>query len=308
MLISYIIFTDRGIFMDEIFAELENRRKKASALIIPGVILFILGILAAIIFGSVSPLIIIAVAIILLIIGAVQYKKFASVYKEKVVKGVLGEVFDNLVFEPKSGISYETVSATGMMNMGDRFSSNDLITGTYHGVGFMQSDVHIEEESTDSDGHTSTYTLFRGRWMIFDFNKTFHCDLQIISRRFTAARRKGGIFSKKENKMPKIELENEEFNKAFTVYAHDTTEAFYILTPHMQEALLNLYRSMKSPIMLMFCGGNLHIAAHTGKDAFEPNLTRKLVPEKERAFILADTKIITEFVDEMKLDNDIYKN
>lgn len=295
--------------MDEIFAELEAKRKQAAGFAIPGIIIFVLGLVAA--FVRLSPIIfavLMVAGIVLIIIGGVKNKKLAAVYKEKVVKGVLSEVFDNLVFEPTMGISYETVHATGMMNTGDIFSSNDLITGSYHGVGLTQSDVHIEEESTDSDGHRSTYTIFRGRWMIFDFNKTFHCDLQIISRHFAAAKRKGGIFSKKENKMPKVELENEEFNKAFTVYAHDTAEAFYILTPHMQESLLKLHKNMKAPIMLMFCDGKLHIAVNNGKDAFEPNLTRKLEPERERSFILADTKVITEFIDEMKLDNDIYKN
>lgn len=278
----------------------------------------VLGTLALLVLAVVMFLLEVApvgIASFLLVFVAAIYaartnKKYTAFFKEKVVRVALEEVFPGMTFAPQAGIPYETICDTQMMQMGDRYSSNDLITGEYHGVAFQQSDVHIEEESTDSDGHTQTTTLFRGRWMIFAFNKEFRCDMQILSKRFYAAKRKGGLlrmFSKKEERLKKVVLEDEAFNKDFTVYAQDEHEAFYILTPHMMQALARLREGMKAPIMLLFVGGALHIAVQNNKDAFEAKLFGKLDLEAEKQRVVADTRVITDFVDEMALDRDIYK-
>lgn len=247
-----------------------------------------------------------ALLIVSAILTAKWNKAYTTFFKENLVRSVLSEVFTDMTFTPSAGIAESVVYGTGMVRQGDIFSSNDLITGTYNGVAFSQSDVHIEEESTDSEGHTTTTTLFRGRWMIFEFNKEFRCELQVVSRWFSASRRKG-LFARKENRMQRLEFENEQFNKEFHVYGQNQEEAFYLLTPHMMESLLRLRQGMKAPVMLMFVGGVLHIAVQNNKDAFEANVFGKCDPERDRARILADTRVITDFVDEMNLDRDIYK-
>ena len=239
---------------------------------------------------------------------AKNYKAFNTFYKEHVVRGILEEVFTDLEFSPKRGIPRETVYGTGMIQTGDTYSSNDLITGKYRGVGFTQSDVHIEETSTDSDGNTTSTTLFRGRWMIFDFNKEFRCDLQVVSKRFFSSQRKGGLFASKEERMDRLKMEDEDFNQKFRVYAQDEQEAFYILTPHLMEKLLALQESIKAPIMLAFTGGVLHLAVYDGKDAFEARPFSRITPEKERERILADIRPITAVVDELDLDRNMFKS
>ena len=54
--------------------------------------------------------------------------------------------------------------------------------------------------------------MFKGHWFIFDFNKAFKADLQVVDKHFGNAKR-GGLFSKK--KFNKVELEDIEFNKTF---------------------------------------------------------------------------------------------
>lgn len=290
--------------------EMEQLRKKALRLIIVAIVC----LAAAFALGAaVAPpfALLFIPAIICFVFFSRAQKTFAAAYKENVVKSALNEVFTDISFTPAAGITREELRETEMMQTGDRYSSNDLITGQYNGVPFRQSDVHIEEEHTDSEGHTSYTTIFRGRWMIFDFNKNFASDLQVVGKRFGANKRKGGglfgLFASKEKKMEKIELENEAFNKQFTVYAHDTTEAFYLLTPHIMEAMLRLREGIGSPIMLLFFRGQLHVAVNNGKDAFEPSIFRTYDPARETESALADTRVITAFVDEMRLDNDIYK-
>lgn len=292
-------------------SEMESLRKTARNDLIFGIIIVVIGIVLTVTQSQPLFLLFIIPAIVLFVLSNKAWKKFSAAYKDGVVRAALESVFTGLTFEPALGISREEIRETEMMQTGDRFTSNDLISGQYNGVSFRQSDVHIEEEHTDSEGHTSYSTIFRGRWMIFDFNKDFASDLQVVGKHFGANKRKGngffGLFASKEKKMEKIELENEAFNKQFTVYAHDTTEAFYILTPHMMEAMLRLHDGCESPIMLLFFRGQLHVAVNNGKDAFEPSLFREFDPEREAETVLADTRVITAFVDEMRLDNDMFK-
>ena len=292
-------------------SEMEAMRKKALTLLLGGLALLVATFALVIIFQTPIFALLFIPAVASLILSGKANKQFAAAFKQSVVLDSLSAVFTDLTFEPALGISREEIRETEMMQTGDRFSSNDLISGQYNGVSFRQSDVHIENESTDSEGHTSYTTIFRGRWMVFDFNKTFVSDLQVVGRHFGANKRKGngffGLFASKEKKMEKIELENEAFNKQFTVYAHDTTEAFYLLTPHMMEAMLRLREGIGSPIMLLFFRGQLHVAVNNGKDAFEPSLFRAYDPAREAEAVLADTRVITSFVDEMRLDNDMFK-
>ena len=292
--------------MEELFEQLNAMRRKGTAWLIGGLAAIVGGFIGVNVVGLYClPLILFG--IVGLIIFGRSRSKFCAVYKNEVVRGVLGEVFEDVQFTPEAGITEEVLEATRMVNTADRFSSNDLITGRYHGVEFVQSDVKIEDESTNSDGDTTYSTLFEGRWMIFRFNKEFRCDMQVMSKHFGVGERKGGLFARKEDKMPPVELESAEFNKVFRVYAHDAHDVFYILTPHMMEALLQLKTDCKGQLMLLFVNGDLHVAVDNRRDAFEPPTFRRMSLDDERARILADIKVVTDFVDGMKLDNDIYR-
>lgn len=296
--------------MQELQLQLEELRKKALTATGVSVGFLAVGFVSFIIAAPVGFLLF-AVGIILMATWARKAQKaFADLYKQNIVRAALCEVFEDVSFFPSQGISEETVESTGMMYTADRFTSNDLVTARYKDVPFTQSDVHIEERHRDSDGDTHYTTVFRGRWMIFRFNKEFSCDLQVVSSGFSGSRRKGGLFSfftPKEEKMHKVELENQVFNKAFKVYAQNQHEAFYILTPHIMDALLQLRASSDSPLMLMFVNGELHVAAETNRDAFEPSLWKKPDIDRDRENILRDINVITAFADALRLENDIYK-
>lgn len=290
---------------------LEGLRKKAltSALVSIGCFLF--GLFS---FFLLSPLgILLSLAgVLLFIFWANKVRRtYVNEYKQGLVRTSLNEMFSDVAFFPSAGIPWETVRDTQMMYTGDRFTSNDLITAKYNGIPFTQSDVHIQEEHTDSDGHTYYSTVFRGRWIIFDFNKELFRNLQVVSKDFTGDKKKGGflsnLFSSKSEKYEKISFENEAFNKAFTVYGQNQQEAFYVLTPHIMESLLNLKSASRSPLMLMFVNGQLHVASQTGKDAFEPSVFRKTNVARDKQSIIADIRVITSFADALRLENNIYK-
>lgn len=249
------------------------------------------------------------------IVGAVLTNKatqsYRKAFKQLYVRRSLETVFTELEYDPGQGISYDTIAATKMMNMGDRFRSEDYISARYRDIGFEQSDVHIEEEhkSRDSNGHTHTsyVTIFRGRWMIFDFNKEFRANLQIAQKGFQTAKRKR-FFGKKETLFKKVEMESDAFNRAFQVFAQNEHDAFYIITPAFMERIQNLSARNKGKLMFCFVGNRLHIAIHDRKDSFEPGSFFKAIDEqKVMTKIRGEIETITQFVDELNLDNNLFK-
>lgn len=227
-------------------------------------------------------------------------REFNLAFKNTFVKKSLEEVFTNLVYEPENGISQDIINSTGMMNMGDRYSSNDYISGKYKNINVEQGDVHIQEEHTDSEGDTSYVTIFKGRWMVFDFNKYFKANVQVCSKRFTNSRR--ALF-----KYTRVKMEDQDFNNKFRIYAENEHDAFYILTPSLMEKIKNLTSNIQGRVLLCFVNNKLHVGIQNNKDSFEHSIFTKIDEEKVLNIISSDIKLITNFVDELDLDNTLFR-
>lgn len=252
-------------------------------------------------------LIVISIASAIIVSG--PKKKYVDNFKNYFVRRTLEKIFTDLQYNPDSGIPESVILGTGMMYTGDRYTTNDLISGKYKNINFMQSDVLIEEEreSTDSDGHTTRYyvTIFQGRWMIFDFNKTFKANVEVCEKGFSG-NQANTLFG--DSKYQKVKMESEEFNKKFRVYAQDPHDAFYIITPSLMEKIKRLEAANKGKLFLGFCNNQLHVGIHDGSDSFEPGSCFSKINEEEVMNRMStDVSKITMFVDELELDNDLFR-
>lgn len=295
--------------LDELRLQL---KKKYTTFIIIGVIVALIGLIISIML-EMPPIFMfiggVAVFIIAMICCAKQAREYSLAFKNYFVKSSLQKIFTDLNYQPESGISRAVIASTNMMRMGDRYSSNDLVTARYKDIGFTQSDVHIEEEheTTDSDGNTRTYyvTIFKGRWMIFDFNKSFKADVQVAQKGF-GNNKVSNWFS--SEKFQKVEMESQEFNKNFKVYAQQPLDAFYILTPKVMEKIKNLDEKNEGKLLLCFIDNKLHVGIYNYEDSFEHGSVFKEINEDAtRNKISTDIQKITMFVDELELDNDLFK-
>lgn len=265
----------------------------------------ILGML--IIFITVSLFVAIFASVIILIITRNEAKAYKYAYKAYFVEKNLQKIFTDLKYDHASGLSSAVLQATQMVNTGNRYSSNDYTTGKYKDVAFTQADVHIEEEHTDSDGNTTYVTIFKGRFMIFEFPKKFTFRLEVAEKGF-GANRIPSASSKTGRKFEKIELESSEFNSVFKTYAEDGFEAFYLLDPSFINNMLTLTNQYKGKILLGFTDNKLLVGLKDGKDAFEPPSIFKVLNEQnETAKIASDINLITNFVDTLKLNNKLFK-
>ena len=240
-------------------------------------------------------------------------KKYSNYYKKYFVLKALKQSFTNVIYKPEAGVSKKTITDTGVIYTGDRFTSNDYISGKYKGVKFRQSDVKMEKEmhiymSTEDDISELTYyvTLFKGRWMVFDFNKNFKANVCIYENGFLN-KRINSIFSSVKYK--KVNLESREFNNDFNVYAVNEEDAFYIITPHFMEKISKLNDVCSGKLILCFINNQLHVGLYNNDDAFEaPNYFRIFSKKSAIKSIDKDIKLITMFVDELELDNDLFKS
>lgn len=291
--------------------QLENLRKKARNIYLYGylitlIICIILGLYTKSIFPTFIALMI---GIVLTTLFAVKpTDAFTKAYKELFVLKSLQSIFTDLVYEPEKGIDEDKIRETKMLYMGDSFTSNDYISGKYKNINVVASDIHIEEERqrTDSEGNTETYwvTIFLGKWMIFDFNKNFKANIQICEKGFQNA-----MISNwgQTTKYKKVTMEDESFNKIFKVYAQSEHEAFYIITPSLMEKLKTIANKSDGNLLFCFIDNKLHVGLANDKDSFEHGVFTKIDEEKIIKEVTSEIKAITDFVDELNLDNDLFK-
>ena len=250
-----------------------------------------------------------SLVIISLIVMVGTRKEFANyrkLYKAYFVEQNLMSIFDDIKYSHDAELDKQLLCNTQMINVGDRYSSNDLTIGKYKDVAFRQADVHIEEEYTDSDGDTSYVTIFRGRFMIFEFPKKFNFRLEVISKHFSIGKIPSSD-SETGRKFEKFEVESVDFNKMFNIYAEDGFETFYLLDPAFIASIENLGIKYDKKMIMCFINNRLYVGINEGKDAFEPPRPFKPIDEKiELEKVSKDIRIITDFVDELSLDKKIF--
>ena len=232
---------------------------------------------------------------------------YHKAYKEYFIERNLRAVFSNLEYSHELGLPSSFLYNTGMINTGDRYFSNDYVRARFKNVAFCQADVRIEVEDTDSDGDTHYYTIFKGRFMVFEFPKEFNFKLALVGKKF-AAFKKSGRDKKTGRKLEKFATESPTFNKLIKAYAEDGFEAFYLLDPKAIATIEDITTRYDGRVALFFCNNQLIIGLNNGKDSFEPPRPFRPIDEaKEDAKVASEIKIITDFVDSLSLNRKIFK-
>lgn len=304
-------------FEDVEKARQEYANKLKPALIIIGVLfglsiaVFIISLLNRISSGlMVISGVLFFIATIVSIVIVFLFRKEAAAYqnafKGYFVEQNLQKIFTDVKYNHAEGMPKEVLRSTGMMRTGDVYHSNDLVHAKYKDVQFSQADIHIQETYTDSDGNTQYVTIFKGRWMVFEFPRPFTFRLQVVQRWFNAAK-KAKKDKELKRKIKRIETESVTFNKKFKVYAEDDFEAYYILDPNFINQIENLSEATNGKLMLCFIDNKLHVAIYDNKDVFEAPSVFKVIDEQaETEKINHEIKTITDYVDFLKLDKKLF--
>lgn len=287
------------------FEDVETARKtywkKLKTTLFISVSLLILAFILAVIFHVFDKIVFYIVIFVAIIVNVVVNTKnryiYHKTYKTYFVEQNLHRVFTDVIYDHTKGLNPSLLHATGMIDTGDAYSSNDLTIAKYKNIDFMQADATIKTESTDSDGHTTYTTIFKGRFMIFEFPKKFDFKLEIIGKRFHAYRVPGKDKAT-GRKMVKIQTESTEFNQKFKIYGQDGFEAFYILDPAMIVRIQAISDYYKDKVFLGFYDNKMLVGLDDRKDSFEPPKASRPINEAEEIQKIAPSiKVITDFID-----------
>ena len=98
-------------------------------------------------------------------------KEYQMIYKNAFVVSILNKTFSDVQVNWECGFTRQNVEQMGLLKLGNRFDSEDLIHGAYEGVSFDQADVTIKNVTgSGKNRHTTTY--FKGRVFVFDLQKS----------------------------------------------------------------------------------------------------------------------------------------
>jgi len=272
-----------------------NRNQVAKKFMFPGLGFILLGVILYVLSLLEVAIVFALPGVVFIILGVVKIVRLTKDMKNKFLLELLNKHFNEVTFYPNRGASRDQVMESELLPRSDRFSSNDLIYAKYNSIDFMISDIHLQEVEHHGK-NTTVRTIFRGPFMKFTFNKSFKGKLQVRERGFV------NWFSKYK----KIKLESIGFNKKFTTYSTEEHTAFYILTPHLMESLLELEANQKGSFYFSFVDGDMFIALDNRKDNFELPLFGK-VDESIGEKFSKEFQIIKDIIDELKLNKNIFK-
>lgn len=244
-------------------------------------------------------LILLIPGVIYMIMGTSKFGKLSKRFKNEVLRDVISGFVEDGIFDPDRGLDMNTVYNTEFLKRADRSHTEDYLSGKIDGVEFISSDVKLEErhvEHTKNGTRTYYVAYFLGRIFEFEFNKSFEGYLQVLE----------GAKPQSRRKFKKVKLESVLFNKKFKTYSTNDHTAFYVLTPHLMEALLSFEENNKGKIYFSFIGSKLYVGINNFKDTFELKMF-KVLNESSFEEFKKELYVIKEVVTELKLNNNIFK-
>lgn len=278
--------------------ELNHLRKKALLWNVFSFGLIAIGFISFMSYPALGMPMFIAGGIALVIVNATVGKSFTNMYKEIICKGVLERLFDVKEYRPEKGFSKDFVRSTYLIPIGNRYSSDDYIAGSYKGVDFERSDVHMQNHQ--KSGKTSTtVTYFKGSWTVFTFPKKVSSYMMIREKEFLSNGKPGGLFSDAPS-TTKVTFEDIDFNERFEVYAQDEHDAFYVCTPQFIERIKQLEASHDGRLTIGIMNQKVHVLFYDNSNAMEPSLLNEVT---EQDFITVEREMnqIIEVMDMLDL-------
>lgn len=235
---------------------------------------------------------------------------YAKDFKSGVISPLIGAIDPLLHYDAEQLVSRRLFERSLLFPHSiDRYSGNDYVKGTVDGVSLEFSDVHAEYETRDSKGRTQWHTLFRGLFLVAEFNKHFKSRTVVLPDQAEKAFGSligGWLQSNNFSRDDLIRLDDPEFEKHFVVYSNDPIEARYILSHSMMKRLLEFQKKVPHPIHVSFIQNHIHVAIGTGKDLFEPSVFTSLLDYKQAMEYIQMLRLTIGIVEELKLHEKLW--
>jgi len=279
------------------------RRKKSlyTAGLVIGIALFFIGVISGFVLLCFPAFV--AVAVFGILTNRIS-KQIKDEICTPIMQSVLADVFERSEYSSRERLPDYLLELEEMQFPFDvdRIEGSDYIHATYQGLNVEMSDIRLVDRRS-SGKNTSYVTVFEGLWLICDFGKPIAADLLLRERQTRVFRFADKWFHSDDN----IETENEAFNEKFVIRSRDQHGAFYVLTPHMMERILQADAMGAGDTYIRFMKtGKVHIAINSGRDAFEYNASESIEQMKHR--FASEIRYATDLIDILRLSDTIQNN
>lgn len=268
------------------------------AMVIVGVVLLVVNLMVIVRDGPyVLTLIVSGAALVgLAMLREPAKRKYSESFKEQVVRSGLEAVLDDMEYLPENKLDEGLIQDARIFHAYDRYTGNDWLSAGYHGRKFVQGDVFLEKEETetyfDDDGDMRTrtvwHTVFKGRLVVLNHDALCNDPVFVYDKRNQA--RKSGI----------TETETAAFNERFFIDAQDAITALRIVTPQVQMGILEASDKLGYCMSLAFVNDKLYIAIYSG-DMFEAKTGGDATLSEQRQRVTNDITAILGLIDSVYL-------
>jgi hypothetical protein len=249
--------------------------------------------------------------VVLLVITFKKKKIYRTRFKNEVVSEIIKAIDPTWSYDSNQCISNLEYNQSDLFRQSlDRYRGDDYISGTIDKTDFKCSELHTQYKTvtTDKDGKRKEtwHTVFKGLFFHADFNKEINGKTYIEPDTAERLLGKFGQSLQTSQKGKLVKLENPEFEKIFAVFATDQTEARYILTPTIMEALVVIYKKYKRKMHLSFIGSRVYVAMNFSQDLFEPKIYKSGVKFDDVEFMYNLFLMNATIIHELNLNTRIW--
>lgn len=263
--------------LDEV-RRVENRQTLIIVLLVASVIIsgFILFATGKEIAGTISLISLIALIVYIIYyivkhVGKNKQNSYKSLYKDEVVAKLVNAYDSGLQFDRTKSISRQDYNQ-GQFEFYELYHSDDFIYGDLNGKTYIQmGDVLTQNESTDSHGNTTTYTVFSGLFCM--------CALPTTTNNTLKVRADKGFLGKALAGKTQVNMDSQEFEKNFDVYSDDKILAMRLLTSDIMDFMINFKKENKIKFDFTIKNDMAYIRINSS-NLFEPAFSKDPLDEK----------------------------
>ena len=235
--------------------------------------------------------------------GLIEYmiKDYKLEYKDLVIAPIVHSLQPEAQYNSFNHIPQEVYHHTGLFEKNlYRFNGEDLIKGEIDKTWFHFSEMFAQGETGGED--SSTYTIFKGLFVMADFHKNFEGWTTITPEKSNSNMKLRGDY----RELDVADMENVAFEKKYVVKTNDQVEARYILSLGMMENILALEKRFNCQPALSFKDSKVYITIPWKNDMLEPDF-RKPANDRETIYKFFDElKLCFGIIDELNLNTRIW--
>ena len=291
---------------------LDRARKKVLLELFVGIVISVIAPIIALYF-SFGSVVLMAICfpvwigvIIYLSISTGKYKKS---FKVGIIEQIVRAIDPNLSYDASKAVNKSHFTHSELFKKSwNEYKGDDYVQGMVGKTSLEFSEVHAQHVSTDSEGRRQASTVFKGLFLVADFNKSFQGKTFVLPD--TAEKLFGSIGSMLQSwnaaRGELVKMEDVAFEKEFVVYGDDQIEARYILSTSLMERILAYKKKSNRPVRLSFIGKNVHVAISYKKSLFEPRIFRSLLNFRPIQEYFEDLSLAIDLVEDLNLNTRIW--